>query len=61
MLTKIYPSEMYHVHEEIYNDLRKRAGKYGDEKSETVGIIDALCHKNYRFATWLVLYIVLAI
>lgn len=26
ILEKIYPREMYHVHEEIYNDFRKRGG-----------------------------------
>lgn len=26
ILQKLYPGEMYHIHEEIYNDLRKRGG-----------------------------------
>ena len=30
MLTKIYPGEMYHVHEEIYNDLRQKGGNSED-------------------------------
>lgn len=54
---------MYHVHEEIYNDFRKRGGfdQQEDEEVENVGIIDALCHQDYRSASWLVIYIVIAI
>lgn len=54
---------MYHVHEEIYNDFRKRGGfdQEANEESDTVGIIDALCHQDFRRATWLVIFIVIAI
>ena len=65
ILEKIYPSEMYHVHQEIYVDLRKRGGFEGQainqEDSEVVGFSDSLCHKDYRTATWLVIFIVIAI
>lgn len=46
MLIKIYPNEMYHVHEEIYNDFRKRGGydQQDNDEAENVGMIDALCH-----------------
>ena len=33
MITKIYPNEMYHIHEEIYNDLRQRGGFTGENKA----------------------------
>ena len=63
ILIKIYPSEMYHVHEEIYNDFRKRGGfdQKDSEELENVGIIDSLCHQDYRRASWLVIFIVIAI
>ena len=53
---------MHHVHEEIYNDFRKRGGfdQQCNEEVENVGIIDALCHKDYRTASWLVIFIVFA-
>jgi len=37
---------MHHVHEEIYNDFRKRGGfeSNGNDEAEAVGIIDVLCH-----------------
>jgi hypothetical protein len=44
MLTKIYPGEMYHVHEEIYNDFRQKSGKQGDEKAKVISIQTALFH-----------------
>jgi len=63
MLEKIYPVEMYHVHEEIYNDFRKRGGfeQKDNEEVENVGIIDAFCHQDYRRGSWLVIFIVIAI
>lgn len=31
LLKCIYPDEMYHVHEEIYDDMRRQGGKGEDE------------------------------
>lgn len=54
---------MYHIHEEIYNDFRKRGGYdvQDSKEGESVGILDALCHEDYRRASWLVIFIVVAI
>ena len=47
--------------EEIYKDFRKKSGKTKDEKtSKSVGIFKAFTHNDYRFASWIVVYIMLA-
>jgi hypothetical protein len=53
---------LYQVHEEIYNDHRCKAGKDGEEETDTerIGIIKALTHVDYRSASWMVFYIMLA-
>jgi hypothetical protein len=51
---------LYQVHEEIYNDYRSKGGKKEGEKAETVGLWQALTDVDYRSASWLVFYIMIA-
>jgi hypothetical protein len=60
LLQIIYPSELYQVHEEIYDDYRSKGGKKEGEKAETVGLWQAFTHVDYRSASWLVFYIMIA-
>jgi len=56
----IYPSEPNHIHQEIYEDLRVKAGKLEDEVKETVSIWKSFSHEDFRKASWIVIYIMVA-